>query len=66
MGNHVCAEKCTYCSLKLHQDQENEVEECKHLAGREGNHDCKMKKIIHVPRYVLYLIDHPIAANLVA
>jgi hypothetical protein len=43
MGNHVCSEKCTYCSLELHQDQENEVEECKNLAGHEGNHDCKKK-----------------------
>ena len=41
MSDHVCVEKCTYCSLEL--DQGNEVEECRNLAGHDGNHDCKRK-----------------------
>ena len=42
ISNHVCVEKCTYCSLEL--DQENEVEECRNLAGHDGNHNCKKEK----------------------
>ena len=41
MGSHVCAQKCTHCSLQLYR--ENEVEKCWNLAGHEGNHDCKKK-----------------------
>ena len=41
MSNHVCVGKCTYCSLEL--DQENEVEECRNLAGHDGNHNYKNK-----------------------
>ncbi|GLJ12793.1 hypothetical protein SUGI_0197940 [Cryptomeria japonica] len=41
MGNHACAEKCTYCSLEAGVGIE--VEECRNLAGHDGDHDCKRR-----------------------
>ncbi|KAH9320477.1 hypothetical protein KI387_015116 [Taxus chinensis] len=40
MGNHACMEKCTYCSLETGLA---EVEECRNVAGHEGDHDCKRR-----------------------
>ncbi|GLJ12791.1 hypothetical protein SUGI_0197900 [Cryptomeria japonica] len=41
MGNHACTEQCTYCSVEASLGIE--VEECRNLAGHEGDHDCRRR-----------------------
>ena len=53
MSNHVCVDKCTYCSLEL-SDRGNEVEECQNFAGHDGNHDCRKKNHTCMKIYSLF------------